>query len=72
MDAVNAQLRSELLTVPWPAEARDVRVTLGDRGWTCVWIKDGRTSEPFGPIFLHVSQAAEAAREVRLAHGLGQ
>jgi len=67
---MNAQLRSELLTVPRPAEARDVRVTLGERGWTCVWVKDGRTAEPFGPPFALVSDAAAAARLVREAHQL--
>jgi hypothetical protein len=67
---MNAQLRSELLTEPRPAEARDVRVTLGDRGWRCVWILDGKTSEPFGPPFAMVSDAAAAARLVREAHQL--
>ena len=69
---MNAQLRTTILREPRPAEAHDVRLVMESPGWRCAWQLDGgRSHESFGPIFLHVAQAAEAAREVRLAHGLG-
>jgi hypothetical protein len=67
---MNAALRSTILREPRPSDAGDVRVTMKPPGWSLVWIRNGREEEPFGPVFLHVAQAAEAAREVRRAHGL--
>lgn len=68
---MNAALRTTILREPRPADAGDVRLVMEAPGWRCAWIRNGREEEPFGPIFLHVAQAAEAAREVRQAHGLG-
>lgn len=67
---MNADVRSSLLTEPRPSDARDVRVTLDGRAWRCCWVLHGLTSVPFGPGFLHVAEAATAARLVREAHGL--
>ncbi len=69
---MNAAIRSELLTEPRPVDARDARIWLTDRGWSVVWIRDGRVKEPFGPTFPFAIQAAAAARIVREAHGLGR
>jgi len=67
---MNAALRTTLLKEPRPSDAGDVRVAMESPGWRLIWIRQGRIEERFGPIFLHVSQAAEAAQELRLAHGL--
>lgn len=69
---MNAQLRTTILREPRPADAHDVKVALELPGWRMIWIRQGKVEEPFGPIFLHAHQAAEAAREVRLAHGLNR
>lgn len=67
---MNAAIRSELLLTPRPVAARDVRVRLTDGQWRIAWILDGLTSEPFGPAFPHVADAAAAAKLVRASHGL--
>lgn len=69
---MNADLRTTLLREPRPGDANDVRVGMDGGGWRLAWQRDGgRRPELFGPIFVHVSHAAAAAREVRQAHGLG-
>jgi hypothetical protein len=68
---MNAALRTTLLRETRPADAGDVRVTMEGPGWRLCWIKQGRIEEPFGPIWLHLSQAHQAAVELRMAHNLG-
>jgi len=64
---MNAQTRSSLLREPRPSDADDVRITLEGAAWRCVWLRDGRRAEPFGPGFAHVAEAAAAAHMVREA-----
>jgi hypothetical protein len=67
---MNAQVRSELLQEPRPADADWCGVVFGpgDRGWRLSWLRQGRIEQPFGPVFLHVSEAAAAAHLLRQAH----
>jgi len=68
---VNAQLRTTLLREPRPAEANDVRLAMEPPGWRLAWqLEGGRRQEPLGPIFMRVSDAHQAAVELRMAHGL--
>jgi len=67
---LNAQVRTSLLLEPRPSDADDVRVDRDGLVWRCCWIRDGRIAVRFGPGFMHVAEAAEAARLVREGHGL--
>lgn len=67
---MNATLRSTLLHEPRPSDADWCGVVFGrgDRGWQLSWLRQGRIEQPFGPRFMHVAEAAAAAKLLRQAH----